>query len=53
MAGKRTSRPSGATPTQFMPAPATTPTPQVRSLPVRRTAKTAAMPPRATSPTTT
>src|SRR5262245_54705383 len=34
-AGKRACRPSGATPTQLMPAPQTTATPQPRSLPAR------------------
>ena len=37
-AGKRTCRPSGATPTQLIPAPQTTATPQPRSVPARSTA---------------
>ena len=38
-AGKRAVRPSGATPTQLIPAPQVTATPQPRSVPARRTAK--------------
>ena len=37
--GKRTWRPSGPTPTQFIPVPQVTAMPQPRSVPARRTAK--------------
>src|SRR6266511_535402 len=40
-AGKRAWAPPGPTPAQFMPAPTTTTTPQVRSVPARSTANTA------------
>src|SRR6266511_3285992 len=39
-AGKRAWAPPGPTPAQFMPAPTTTTTPQVRSVPARSTANT-------------
>ena len=39
IAGNRVTRPSGATPEQFVPYPQTTPIPQFRSVPARSTAK--------------
>src|SRR3954451_1178199 len=38
IAGNRATRPSGATPAQFVPKPHTTATPHDRSVPARRTA---------------
>ena len=49
-AGKRACRPSGATPTQLMPAPHTTATPQPRSVPARRIANVSLLDRRARRP---